>query len=147
MITAMKYIQSMFMLIALVFCIGTIATSCMDSDKKVENTHSTVLAAKEKFEEDTVAFQEEIKEYKIYLYETYEKNKVKIEKLRDNKKRMLEVAYKEKVEELEIANEIIKNKIEMTQVRSNLEWKNLKRELGQDIENLEESFKEISAKI
>lgn len=147
MVTVMKYIQSMFTLVLMIFCIGTIVTSCMDSKTKVDNIQSTSVAAKEKFVNDEAAFEEDMEVYKGELFNTYEKNKSRIEKLREDKKKMMELSYKEKVEELEIANEIVKNKIETVDIKSNLEWKNLKKEINQDLENLEESFKEITVKI
>lgn len=147
MVTAKKYIQSMFTSVLMIFCIGTIVTSCMDSKTKVDHIQSTSVAAKEKFEDDMGAFEDDMKVYKRELFNTYEKNKTRIEKLRDDKKKMMQLSYKEKVEELEIANEIVKNKIETVDIKTNLEWKNFKKELNQDLENLEESFKEMTAKI
>jgi len=143
----MKYIQSIFILLTLTFCIGFVVSSCIESHTKGEDHQSTLAAAKEEFEGDTDAFIEDIKQFRADLSVKYEHNKRIIDSLRENKTQMMKASYRDKVEELEIANEIIKNKIDTIAVKGNLEWKNFKKELNQDEENLEDTFKELKVKI
>ena len=49
----MKYLQSLITLIIVIFCSGTLVTSCMESSKKIASVHENVKAAKEKFNENT----------------------------------------------------------------------------------------------
>ena len=45
----MKYLQSLITLLIVIFCSGTLVTSCMESSKKVANVTDTIKSAKEKF--------------------------------------------------------------------------------------------------
>ncbi|ABG60789.1 hypothetical protein [Cytophaga hutchinsonii] len=45
----MKYIQSLITLLIVIFCSGTLVTSCMESSKKVTDVTHTMKSAKEKF--------------------------------------------------------------------------------------------------
>lgn len=136
----------MFTLILITFCLGTTITSCMDSDKKIHSMNETIQAAKEKAENDKDAFVAEMKEYQLEWNSKYEQNKARIEKLKEDKKNNIKAAYKDKVEELEIANEIIKNEIDTIYVQGNLEWKNFKKSVDQEIKNLDESIDKFSEK-
>jgi len=118
----------------------------MDSDKKIHSMNETIQAAKEKAENDKDAFVAEMKEYQLEWNSKYEQNKARIEKLKEDKKNNIKAAYKDKVEELEIANEIIKNEIDTIYVQGNLEWKNFKKSVDQEIKNLDESIDKFSEK-
>lgn len=142
----MKYLESMFILILLTFCTGTLVSSCMDSDSETGSIHETLKGAKQKAENDKDAFVEEVKEYQVKWKADYEENKEKIEALKEDKKHNIKQAYKEQVAELEIANETIKNEIDSVQVKGNLEWKNFKKSMDRELEELDESIEKFSEK-
>lgn len=141
----MKYLESIFAILIVVFCSGTMITSCMESNSRVDNISDTVKSAKEKHEENTVAYEEDFKAFKSDLLYTCELNKNEISKLKNDKIKIAKDSYIEQIEEIETSNENIKHEIETAEVKSNLEWRNLKKELNNKIQQLEDSLNELKS--
>ena len=143
----MKYLQSIITLLIVIFCSGTLVTSCMESNKRVDSVNDTVKAAKEKFEEDKEAFIADMRGYKVEYNQKYTENKKKIQKLKDDKSQKSKDLYNEKVEELETANENLKREMDTIEINSNIEWKNFKREFNHEMDELDKSIESVTKKI
>ncbi|MGN6645616.1 MAG: hypothetical protein ACTHJT_03715 [Cytophaga sp.] len=143
----MKYIQSMIVLAAIVFCLGTAVSSCMDSDRKVDDVNENVKAAKEKFEENKQELSQDIADFRLQLNKKYEHNKAELIKFKNDKKRMAEASYRERVEELEVQNERMKIKLDSAQTNAAIEWENFKKDLDHEMNDLEKSVKEFEQKL
>lgn len=143
----MKYIQSMIVLAAIIFCLGTAVSSCMDSDRKVDDVNENVKAAKEKFEENKEKLSKEIEDFKLQLNNEYEHNKAELVKFRNDKKKMAEASYRARVAELELQNERMKIKFDSAQTSAAIEWESFKKDLEHEMNALEKSVKEFEQKI
>ena len=143
----MKYLQSIITLIIVIFCSGTLVTSCMESNKKIDSVDQTIKAAKEKFEDDKDAFIGDMRAYKADYTQKYKQNKKKIEALKEDKANNAKDLYREKIEELETANENLKREIDTMEINSNIEWKNFKREFSHETEQLNKSLESATQKI
>ncbi len=143
----MKYIQSMIVLAAIVFCLGTAVSSCMDSDRKVDDVNENVKAAKEKFEENKQELTQQIEDFKLKLNNKYEYNKTELIKFKNDKKRMAEASYRARVAELEFQNERMKAKLDSAQTNAAIEWESFKKDLDHEMDDLEKSVREFEQKL
>lgn len=142
----MKYLQSIITLLIVIFCSGTLVTSCMESNNKIDSAGDTVKAAKEKFEDDKDAFIGDMRAYKAEYNQKYKTNKKKIEELKNDKTLQVKDLYNEKVEELETKNENLKREMDTIEINSNIEWKNFKREFSHEMDELDQSIKSVTQK-
>ncbi len=142
----MKMTHSIVILTVIIFSIGSIITSCMDSKSNTENVSENVAEAREKYNQDKEAYLEDIKNYKKEMDKEYESNKRHIAELRADKANEAKAAYNEKVAALEAANDRLKNKIDTYQAEGYAKWEIAKAEFSRDMSNLGQSLKDFTIK-
>lgn len=100
----MKITHSIVVLTVIVFAIGSIITSCMDSKKNTDNVASTISEAREKYNKEKQVSLKYIKKSNAEMDKEYAFNRINIAELNQTTSMGQKLFYRYKIKEFAQGN-------------------------------------------
>ncbi|KOY84449.1 hypothetical protein AD998_20850 [bacterium 336/3] len=132
-------IISLFLVIAL--------TSCTTPSEKVEDAENKVKNADKELEKAKEAYLEDVKKSKAEALDRLVKHQQEVIAFKEKiavEKQEIKDKYTQKITELEEKNQKIKERLENYQTDDENQWKNFKKELNHDIEEIGKAIKNLT---
>lgn len=139
--------KSILVLTACTLITGAMLTGCESSSEKAEDAQEKVDEANKDLEEAKEEYQKEIENYRRETEEKTVANDRAIAELRakvDNQKREAREEYRKKIDELEQKNAEMKRKMTDYKPEGKDGWDKFKTEFNRDMEDLGNSFKNLT---
>ena len=142
--------KSIIALAVFTFITATAITSCNNSPtEKVEEAKSEVVEANQELAEAKEEYATEIEMYKKETADKIAANEASIAEFNARvaaEKKDAQVAYKQKIAELETKNTDMKKKLDEYQQDGKENWAKFKTEFNRDMDELGKSFKDFTVK-
>jgi len=136
-------ILSIIALFILGFCVGSCATDQSEKEAKEE-----ARKAKEDLDKATIAYQQEVEDYRNDVAAQIQENQDMIAQLkaeRLNLKKDAQLEREARINELEKRNDLMRARMNEYKYKSKEGWENFKREFKHDMSELGQAFKNIGS--
>lgn len=139
--------KSILTLVASTFITGTILTSCSSPAQKVENAENNVMEANQDLDKANEKYLEDIETYRKESADKIAANDKSIAEFKTriaNEKKEAKADYENKIAKLEQKNSDMEKKMDNYQAEGNEKWESFKREFNHDMDELEQSLKDLT---
>lgn len=141
--------KSIFIMTLSTLCIGLTLTNCGSSPEKVENAKEDVVEAQHDLDKAKADYEEEYAKFKLESEQRISENDKNLADLKARSAEMKKDAkadYDKRVAELETRNENLKVKVRdyRDDEHDHDKWEAFKREFNHDMEELGNSFRDMS---
>lgn len=129
--------------------IGSFLTSCSTQGEKVVEAEENVETANQELDEEKLALQKEVEEYKQATADQIAANEKSLEEFNAriaNQKSNAKASYEAEIAALNAKNSDLKKKIADFEVDNKSNWELFKSEFNDDMKDLGESFKNFTTK-
>ena len=138
--------NSIFKIAFIALATGSVLTSCMSAEDKVENSKEQVENAQDNLDEAKRQQAENEGQFKFEANQQFTANEQLIADLKlysKNKKAEVKADYDKSINDLEIQNEILKARVEEQKEANNEKWESFKTEFKNDMDELGQSLRDL----
>ena len=138
--------SSIFKIAFITLATGSVLTSCMSSEDKVENSKVQVENAQENLDEAKRQQAENEAQFKFEANQQITANEQLIADLKlysKNKKAEVKAEYDKSINDLETQNEVLKARVEAQKEANDEKWESFKTEFKHDMDELGKSIKDL----
>jgi hypothetical protein len=138
--------SSIFKIAFITLATGSVLTSCMSSEDKVENSKVQVENAQENVDEAKRQQAENEAQFKFEANQQITANEQLIADLKlysKNKKAEVKAEYDKSINDLETQNEVLKARVEAQKEANDEKWESFKTEFKHDMDELGKSLRDL----
>ena len=138
--------SSIFKIAFITLATGSVLTSCMSSEDKVENSKVQVENAQENLDEAKRQQAENEAQFKFEANQQITANEQLIADLKlysKNKKAEVKAEYDKSINDLETQNEVLKARVEAQKEANDEKWESFKTEFKHDMDELGKSLRDL----
>ncbi len=141
--------KSILILASITIITSLTLTSCSTSSEKVENAEQAVIDADNDLDKAKKDYTEEYNKFKLESDEKITANEKLIADLKEyskNKKKEAKIEYEKSIDNLEVMNNVMKEKINDYQDEGNDQWQSFKDEFNHDMLELGQAINDLNIK-